>query len=300
MAPYNRYMIHVRRNMRQVLLFVLVLTVSISLLFSSLVSAGKSKRLLEVHFFDVGQGDSIFIESPSGVQVLIDGGPTREVLRRLGKEMGYVDRTIDLVVATHSDMDHIGGLVDVFERYTVQAILITENENDTPVADAFVRAVGDEHAKVYYARAGQVYDLGHGPSGSTTLTVLFPDRDVKGLESNTASIVLKLSYGESDVLLTGDAPSAIEEYLVSLYGDFLRSEVLKVGHHGSRTSTAETFVSAVDPDTAIISSGRDNRYGHPHKEVLEILSEYGVLPKNTADAGTTSMWSDGRRIYGKE
>jgi competence protein ComEC len=256
-------------------------------------------QMLSVSFLDVGQGDATFIESPSGTQMLIDGGRDASVLRELPRVMGAFDRTIDVVLATHPDLDHIAGLVDVLERYEVKTIVMTENVNDTPVYDAFVRAVEEERTNVVIARRGQVYDLGLGDAGSTTLTILFPDRDVKNLESNTASIVAKLSYGEADVLLTGDSPQAIETYLVDIGGDTLVSEVLKLGHHGSRTSTAATFVAAVRPTLGIVSSGKDNEYGHPHKEVIDTLESFGVEMKNTADVGSIFLESDGRTIWFK-
>jgi competence protein ComEC len=256
----------------------------------------KGNGVLTVAFLDVGQGDSIFIESPSGTQVLIDGGANASVLRGLGQAMGFFDRTIDLVVATHQDQDHIGGLIDVLERYSIATILLTENESETPVAGAFMEAVTREGSQVYYARSGQVYDLGAGLNGSTTLTILFPDRNPRGLESNTSSIVSQLRYGDIEFMLTGDSPIAIETYLVALYGDSLESEVLKVGHHGSRTSTSEAFLEKVSPEYAIISAEKDNRYGHPHKEVIGVLNAFGAHIKNTADDGSIFFTSNGVKL----
>ena len=134
------------------------------------------------------------------------------VLDPLQKVMGFFDRDIDMVVATHPDMDHIGGLIDVLERYNVETILMTENVSDTPAFASFLDAVKSEGAHIMYARRGQVYDLGSGDSGSTTLSILFPNYDPTGLESNTSSIVARLGYGESEYMLTGDSPKEIEEY----------------------------------------------------------------------------------------
>jgi len=252
--------------------------------------------LLQVTFLDVGQGDAIFIESPSGMQVLVDGGKGNAVLRELQKTMGYFDRDIDMVVATHPDLDHIGGLIDVLKRYKVRSILMTENIGKTPAFEAFQLFVEREGVEIMYARAGQVFDLGRGPAGSTTLHVLFPDHDPTSLESNSSSIVAQLVYGESEYLLTGDSPIAIETYLVSTYADTLRSDVLKAGHHGSDTSSSEIFVSAVAPTYAIISSGKDNSYGHPHKEVTDRFTAHNVIQKNTADSGSIFSVSDGAKV----
>ncbi len=280
-------------------LVCIVLVISFVTLLSKEVSFSKeSPGDLMVGFLDIGQGDATFIESPSGTQVLIDGGRgDNAVLRVLPLVMGPFDRKIDVVMATHPDSDHIGGLIEVLRRYEVASIIITDNESDTPVYEAFMEAVMHEGAELRYAQRGQVFDLGLGAGGSTTLTILFPDRSVRDLESNTSSIVAKLSYGNADVLLTGDAPSSIETYLVDIDGTALQSEVLKVGHHGSRTSTDAAFVEMVQPQLGIISAGKDNDYGHPHKEVMDTLRSHMVETKNTADVGSILMRSNGKEIW---
>lgn len=255
------------------------------------------EKTLKLFFLDVGQGDATLVESPSGTQILIDGGADSRVLSALGGAMGFFDRDIDMIVATHPDQDHIGGLVDVLIRYDVKAVLMTENVNDTPVYDAFVRAVKEEGATVYFARAGQTYDLGKGVTGSTTLAILFPDHDPTNLESNTASIVAQLSYGANTYMLMGDSPTEIEEYLVSKMGSAIVSDVLKVGHHGSKTSSSETFITAVQPQYAIISAGKDNGYGHPHSEVTNRLTKHNIIQKNTADLGSIFLESDGSSFW---
>lgn len=243
---------------------------------------------MKVSFLDVGQGDATFIESPRGVQVLIDGGPDTRVLRELGAEMGFFDRTIDMLIATHPDQDHIGGLIHVLDRYEVGRILITDNQSDTPVAQLFLEKVKAEGAEILYARAGQRFAF-----DGVELKILFPDRDVRALESNTSSIIAELVYGEIDFIFTGDSPQSIERYMIEKYGDRIQSDVLKVGHHGSKTSSDETFIEMVGPDLAVISSGKDNRYGHPHAEVIATIEKRNSLIKNTADSGTVTIVSDG-------
>lgn len=257
--------------------------------------------MLSVTFLDVGQGDAIFIESPTGMQMLIDGGPDAAVLRRLSEGMRFFDRSIDIVLATHADKDHIGGLADVLERYEVAEIVMTENRGESAAAETFFERADAEHARIVYARRGMQYDLG----GGTVLTVLFPDRDPSLLESNTSSIVARLVYGDVEFLFTGDSPQAIEEHLVMLdrgapsasWRSELRSDILKAGHHGSRTSTSELFLDAVRPKYAVISAGKDNTYGHPHKEVLAVLAEIGAEIKNTAEEGSITFVSDGRELW---
>jgi competence protein ComEC len=275
-----------------------ILTLLALFVFATTSESRSSKEgLLEVTFLDVGQGDATFIESPSGIQILIDGGKNTVVLSALSEVLGFSDKSIDMVVATHPDADHIGGLVDVLQKYEVQNVLMTENLGDSPVYDAFMKAVADEGAEVYIARSGHVFNIGSGGSGTTTLRIFFPDVDPTHMESNTSSIVAQLSYGDVDYLLTGDSPIQIEEYLVGKEGSRLQSEVLKAGHHGSRTSSSETFVTTVSPKYAIISAGKNNSYGHPHKEVMEILNKKNVVTKNTADEGSIASFSNGKEVW---
>lgn len=248
---------------------------------------------LEVTFLDVGQGDAILIETPDGAQAFIDGGPDGTVLRELSRELSWGDRTLDLVIGTHPDKDHIGGLIDVLARYKVASILTTENTGETTAASAYQKALTAETDIVHFARSGQVYTLG----ASTTITVLSPARDPSMLESNTSSIVVKVSYGESDFMLTGDAPEGIEDYLSVTYGEALQSEVLKLGHHGSKTSTGELFLEAVKPQYAVVSSGRDNRYGHPNVEVVDRVTARNIPISNTATEGAIHFQSDGARVW---
>ena len=275
------------------------ITIFILALFSLGVRPSMQSKdgTLKVTFLDVGQGDATLIESPSGTQVLIDGGADSRVLSALSRELGFFDRDIDILIATHPDQDHIGGLVDVLIRYDVDTVLMTENENDTPVSDAFQKMVVEEGAKIIYARNGQMYDLGIGKAGSTTLTILFPDHDPTHMESNDSSIISRLEYGATSYLFTGDSPQKIEEYLVERDGLLLHSDVLKVGHHGSRTSTSEIFLTAVSPTYALISAGKDNKYGHPHKEVTDLLTQQGITYKNTAEVGSINSESNGTMIW---
>lgn len=245
-----------------------------------------------VAFLDVGQGDAIFIQSPTGTQILIDGGRDSAVLRELGAVMGPVDRSIDYVLATHPDLDHIGGLVGVLDRYAVATVIRTDNESDTPAWQAFETAIEAEGSFISYARRGMQYDLGDG----AVLEVLFPDTDMATAESNTSSIVTQLRYGDTSVLLTGDSPKNIEEYLVLTEGEHLTSDVLKVGHHGSRTSTSELFLNEVNPMYAVISAGKDNSYGHPHVEVTDMLFNAQVTTLNTATQGRIIFVSGGTEI----
>lgn len=268
---------------------VLILTLTAAVFVTVFYYTDQQKKGFRVVFLSVGQGDSVFIESPTGVQMLIDGGPDKKVLRELGKVMSFFDRSIDVVLATHPDSDHVGGLPDVLGRYKVDYFIRTENERETSAYNELKRVVDEKSMKSFIARKGIKINLGSG----VVFEVLFPDRDVSLLESNTSSIVGKLSYGNIDFLLTGDSPKAIENYLVATVGAGLESDILKAGHHGSKTSTSEEFLKTVTPKLVIVSAGKDNRYGHPHKEVLDILDRFNIPFLNTANEGSIRCDSDG-------
>ena len=251
------------------------------------------EQYLTVQFLDVGQGDAIHVTTPDGFELLVDGGASAGVLRELAEGRSYFDKYIDVVVATHPDTDHIAGLVDVLERYEVGMILETEVEHNASAARAFARAAATEGAEIISAQAGQEMQLGV----STTVRILSPRGDTTNWESNTSSIVLQIIYGDIEFMLTGDAPSNIEDYLVSTYGPSLESEVLKLGHHGSKTSSSELFLNTVKPEYAIVSAGRDNRCGHPTEEVLSRATKIGAEIISTAETGTITFKSDGIRVW---
>lgn len=270
----------------------LLVTALLSFIFP-FVSSPATSNVLTVTFLDVGQGDAVLVETPDGVQLLIDGGPDGTVLRRLSQELPWFDTSLDMVLGTHPDKDHIGGLVDVLRRYTVGKIITTENTGETMVASTFQKGLLSEGVPVEMARAGQVYQLG----ASTTLTIFAPAGNPVMLESNTASIVARLSYGEIDFMLTGDAPSSIEAYLVKMYGEELRSEVLKLGHHGSKTSSSEEFLDTVTPRYAVVSADKDNSYGHPHQNVVDAVLARNITLVNTGDAGSITFETNGTDVW---
>lgn len=257
------------------------------------IAASPSDDFLTVRFLDVGQGDAIHIVTPDGYEMLIDGGPSAAVLREFARGRSFFDRDIDVVVATHPDTDHVGGLVDVLERYTVGMLLETAAEHDAPAAVAYQNAARSEGARRIVAQVGQVIQLG----ANTTVQILSPHGDSTRLPSNKASVVLRVVYGETAFMLTGDAPSGIEEYLAGAYGAGLKSHVLKLGHHGSDTSTSELFLAAVEPQYAVVSAGKDNRYGHPKPEVLTRASSAGAQVVSTAEKGTITFESDGQQVW---
>ncbi len=292
-----------RLKLRLAVLFVLIFVTVFSVYF--LIK--ESRGVLTVAFLNVGQGDSIFIEAPNGNQMLIDGGPDRSVLRELGKVMPFYDKDIDVVIATHPDADHISGLNDVLAKYKVSLFLEPGVLTDTNVYKELEKRILEKEKlnkiKKIEARKGMVIDLGSGANGKVVLEILYPILDPRGMETNTASIVARLVYGENEFLLTGDSPANIENYLVSLdgaHGGKLESDVLKAGHHGSKTSTSENFVKSVSPQYAIISAGFENRYGHPHQDVLDNLNKFNIKILRTDLDGRIVFESDGMNIKLKD
>ncbi len=250
-------------------------------------------QCLTVSFLDVGQGDAILIGTPDGVEMLVDGGADNAVLRELGAIRPLLDRSIDVVVATHPDLDHIGGLTDVFERYEVGTVIETTNQNDTSAATALAVSIEDEGAQRIKAEAGQVIRLGE----YVYAEILSPRGDESAWESNNASVVMRVVYGDTAVMLSGDASAEIEDFIVSQYGDQLESDILKLGHHGSQTSTSEAWLDAIRPSFAVVSASLDNRYGHPHQEVMQRVFARNIQASHTGTDGTITFYSDGQNVW---
>ena len=252
---------------------------------------------LHVTFLDVGQGDAAFIVTPGGWQVLVDGGPSPlDAVRHLGERMPFRDRTIDLVVLTHPHSDHVNGLVEVLRRYDVARILERRADYENPAYLAWHRAVAAEGAEVIQAESGQLIAVDDG----VFIQVVSPRaRLLRGTASdaNNASVVLRLVYGDVSFLLTGDMFSEAEGVLVGQNAP-VDSDVLKVAHHGSHSSSSEEFLQAVSPAVAVISVGEDNRFDHPHPQTLEALRRR--VPKEmlllTSHSGTIEFATDGRRL----
>ena len=252
---------------------------------------------LRVAFIDVGQGDAAFITTPGGQQVLVDGGPDPvKAVQFLGSAMPFRDRTVELVVLTHPHSDHVNGLIEVLRRYDVRHILEREIGYDSPPYQAWRRAVADEGAQVIEARAGLSIVL----DDSVSIEVLSPpDTLLKGTESDVdnASVVIRIVFGDRRFLLTGDMFAEGETLLVRR-GAAMDSDVLKVGHHGSRSSSSEEFLDRVGPTAAVVSAGEGNRFGHPHPDVMEGLRKrvQEELLFLISESGTVEFVTDGRRL----
>lgn len=270
------------------LFFAFSLLISVCFIFY--LDLRNSDRLLTVAMLNVGQGDAIFIESPSGVQVLVDAGPPRKILSELSRIMPAFDRSIDAIIVTHPDQDHIGGFAEVLKAYKIGMFFESGGVSDSKVYQNLKSELTNKEIPSMLARKGMRIHLGEG----AVLEIIFPDRDVSGMDTNDGSVVARLVYGETSVLLTGDASLETEKLILAANSkSALESDVLKAGHHGSRTSTSYNLVKLLAPRYALISAGKDNTYGHPHQDVLSLLDEFGVEAYRTDILGTIIMKSDG-------
>lgn len=255
-------------------------------------------KFLEVTFFDVGQGDSIFIETPQGHQILIDGGPTAAILEKLGGEMLFFDRDLDLVVLTHPQKDHLTGLIFVLGDYEVNNVLWTGVESDTAGSKEWIEELNKEKAQVFFAKKGLRIK-----SGEAMLEILFPFEELANAgvkEINDTSVVSHLSFGQNSFLFTGDISCFVEKELLQ-EGANVDADVLKVAHHGSKYSSCEEFLEAVSPQLAVIQVGK-NSYGHPTEEVLQRLEKFAINVLRTDIEGDIKVVSDGNNleIYGSK
>jgi competence protein ComEC len=256
-----------------------------------LLILGSPGDRLTVTFLDVGQADAILIRSPSGHNILVDGGPSGEAITAaLGRHLAFWDRHLHLVVLTHPDQDHLAGLVTVLERYDVDQVLAPTLTRDSPAIDAWEEAIADNHIPETQAFAGEWVDLG----GGATLSVLHPPPELLPADEDDNSVVLKVSQGDAAFLLTADIAAEGEGYLLGNHAD-LQAPVLKVAHHGSRASTSADFLAAVQPLTAVISVGEDNRYGQPAPETLDRLDGRAVF--RTDLNGDVQISTDGHKLW---
>ncbi|MDM0604820.1 ComEC/Rec2 family competence protein [Clostridium perfringens] len=245
---------------------------------------------LMISYMDVGQGDAAYIKV-NGNDILIDAGPrsnSKELLEQL-KAKNIDD--FELVIATHPHEDHIGGMVDVFKEYEVKAFYSPKITHTTKTYENLVKAVKDEGLKTKELKGGMVIDLGEGAKFE-----VFTPQKSEYEELNYYSPIMKLSFGDTSYLFTGDAEKLAEEEALAKYKTSLDSDVIKFGHHGSSSSSSNAFIEAVSPKYGIISCAKDNKYGHPHRETLDIIKKYNIKTFRTDTDGEIILTSDGKSI----
>jgi competence protein ComEC len=245
---------------------------------------------------NVGQGDALYIESPTGTTVLVDGGPNKALVSELPHVLPWYDRHIDMIVVGNADQDHYSGFIPLLQQYTVDTVLESGTPGASPSYAVLEREITDKKIPKIIARRGQTIDLG----GGAYLQVLFPDRDSSLMDTNNASVVMRLVYGDTSVALQSDSTSQIEEYLLArdaeVGGETLKSTILKAGHHGSKTSSSPQYVSAVDPQWAVMSTGVANTYGLPDQETLDTFAKDHIPALDTCVMGRIIFHSDGKHF----
>jgi len=242
---------------------------------------------------NVGQGDAIYIKTPSGKDILVDGGPNDLVLNCLTSNMPFWDRTIDLVILTHPDADHITGLIPVLERYNVLHFVTSKTSKSTAIYKNFLKALENEDLELKYVFANDKINFGDG----VVSKIIWPSfgslnsQVIKESEVNEYSVIQLITYGNFKALLTGDAGVFTVDKIVKDAGDI---DVLKVPHHGSKTGFSSLFLENTRPEVGLISVGAKNRYGHPSAYSLDLLNKHNVKVLRTDKNGEIEVLSDGK------
>jgi len=281
---------------RYVPLLSFVQLMLLTVLVAHPLSTNRNDGKLRVDFLDVGQGDSALITMPEGTTLLIDGGGnTTDTARRIGETVvsEYLWwrglSHIDYVLATHADADHIDGLNDVLKNFSVSAALIARRPSDDPEFEKFAQTLTQTGTYSETIQAGDLIRV-----GDSELSVLWPPAN-GDTSMNNDSIVLRIQLGERSILLTGDIEQAAERSLL-VSQQQLHADVVKVPHHGSKTSSTEGFVLATKPTFAIISVGRNSRFGHPHKDVVDRWRSNGATVLKTGECGTITVSTNGKEL----
>lgn len=242
---------------------------------------------VQIHFIDVGQGDSALICSDEA-SILIDAGPGSGADALVSFVKSRTD-DIDYMILTHPHEDHIGGADDILNALPVKKVIMPDASSESKTFARLLDALESSGAEVTRAKSGDVYE-----ADGIRLTLLAPNSDTYK-DTNNYSVVTKMEYGSFSVMFTGDAEALSEDEILYAYSaSSLKSTLLKAGHHGSSTSTSENFLGAVSPEGVIISCGRDNDYGHPHSETLKKLAAIGADIYRTDESGTVSVTTDGQ------
>ena len=258
-------------------------------------SAVSAEGVLKAYIIDVGQGDSILLISPSGKTMLVDSGESGSYENIDALLMQKQIKTLDIVVATHPHSDHIGGMTKVINNYDINDFYLPDIEQTTSAFTNMLEALTEQDVTVHKAQGGKNAMISWDPQVEVRILSPLAGGDYAD-DLNAWSVVLRVKFGDTAILLTGDAEASTEAFaLDNLPASYFKATVLKLGHHGSSTSTSEAFLNAVSPQIAIASVGKNNDYGHPHKETLALLKRYDIPLYRTDENGTIEIVLDGSK-----
>lgn len=279
---------HRKKNL-QIILGIIILSI---LFLTNFISANKNSNKLRVSFFDVGQGDSIFIQTPDKKDILIDGGPDKTIIKKLGKTMPFWDKTIDLIIITHPHSDHISGLIEVIKRYKIKKIFYTGVSYNSETYEELLSQIKQNKIKLIKITKKQDITL----NSNLKLKILFPNENLceKNIENlNNTSIITKLIYNQNSFLFAADAEHEIEQTLLNSKTD-IKADILKVGHQGASDSSSLKFLQKVNPQIAIISVGENNKFGHPSLRVIKRLEKLNAKVFRSDQNGDIKIIADGK------
>ncbi len=256
-------------------LIAILLLSSLVVSYFAFTEKNNNSKNLKVAYMDIGQGDSIYVEAPNGNQMIIDGGPTNLTTTRLAELMPFGNRSINILVVTNPDKDHYYGFLNIIKNYNVGAILEPGTISNSQTYASLENLIAEKKIPKIIARRGMNIILDQ--KNNVVFHILFPDRDVSSWTTNDGSIVGRITYGNSSYMMMGDATVKTEDIVLAENSqNDLKSDILKLGHHGSKTSSSSEWLSTVAPSYAVISAGLNNKYGHPHKEVLNRLDSFSI------------------------
>lgn len=266
-------------------------------IISLLVACDKKERIdienkIVVHYIDVGQGDASLIRL-NNLNLLIDSGPKEEREKLLSfLKLQKIDK-IDYLIATHPHEDHIGNMAYIIDNFSVEKFYSPKVESTSKSFESMVESLKRNSLKINVIKEGStILSLGK----NSKVSIFSPNASSYD-NLNNYSPIIKISYNNSSFLFTGDAERVVEKDVLAKNSKNLSSDIIKLGHHGSKTSSSKDFIEAVNPSIAIISCGKDNGYGHPHKETLSLLNNKNIKSYSTAEDGSISFYSDGNKIY---
>jgi competence protein ComEC len=264
--------------------FVVFLVIVCQLLFN--IIENDNDGLMHLHMLDVGQGDAFLLQTVDKKYVLIDGGPSSNLIDVMADYMPFWQNRLDLVIATHGDSDHIGGLVELSERYDIEAFIYNGESKNTLIFEELMKNISFDGVDISIAQSGEEIRVGC----CMEIDILWPG-SINIEDSNDRSVSIIAKYQDFEIYMAGDLGYKYEEKITNNLG--VDIEVMKLSHHGSRTSTSTKVVDNIRPQITLISAGKDNKFGHPHREVLDLLDKNNIIQYRTDIQGTVSIKSDG-------